>query len=106
MGCYLKSARLDNYFWAPISNRVEYLGPDGGRRLCLSLTCSALNDPKLSSARGPRKEAISSLFLPDRARAIVMCGLKGRVCRLNPACSCSFSVCSYISSTWLQASPT
>src|SRR2546426_5111301 len=80
--------------WAGISSKVEYFGPELERMLCLSRTLSTVNEPKLSSFRCWRKLAISSLFLPDRTRAIVMWGLKGRFSFLKPRGESSFSTCS------------
>src|SRR5207249_10550322 len=55
-----------------ISINVEYFRPELERMLCLRRTLSTAIVPKLSSLRCSRKLAISSLFRPDRTRAIVM----------------------------------
>src|SRR5437870_13717569 len=94
-GQYLKVDRLTGYGDCEgTSSKVEYFGPELERMLCLSRTLSTVNEPKLSSFRCWRKLAISSLFLPDRTRAIVMCGLKGRFSFLKPRGDSSFSTCS------------
>src|SRR5207245_7383096 len=85
--------------WAGISSKVEYFGPELERMLCLSRTLSTVNEPKLSSFRCWRKLAISSLFLPDRTRAIVMWGPKGRSSLLQPRGESSLSTSSSIRST-------
>ena len=60
--------------------------------------------PKLSSLRWRRKFAISSFFVDERTRAIVMCGLNLRSSLRKPIPERSFSDCSKIRSTWLQPS--
>jgi hypothetical protein len=52
------------------------MGPFGVKSLFFNLRQSALITPKSKSAFARMQLASSTLFLPDRTRAIVKCGLK------------------------------